>query len=158
MDIFIKISVFFIGFVIVALTISSALSTFVLPRAARSQLNRIVFGIMRRIFEFILKFVRTYERRDAIMAYYSPISLIMLVPVWYTLILAGYTAMYWSLGVGDLVADFRLSGSSLLTLGFCHLRYYPCKRFLFFRSSYRTFAGRFADGLFANDVCRFFAP
>ena len=42
----------------------------------------------------------------------------MLVPVWYALILVGYTAMYWALGVGDLVADFRLSGSSLFTLGF----------------------------------------
>jgi len=118
MDIFIRISVFIFDFIIVALTIFSALSTFVLPRAARSQLNRVVFGIMRRIFEFILKFAHTYERRDAIMAYYSPLSLIMLVPVWYALILAGYTAMYWSLGVGDQVADFRLSGSSLLTLGF----------------------------------------
>jgi hypothetical protein len=30
----------------------------------------------------------------------------------------GYTAMYWSVGVGDLFTDFRFSGSSLLTLGF----------------------------------------
>ena len=120
MDILISISVFIFGFIIVVLTIFSALSTFVLPRAARSQLNRIVFGIMRRIFEFILKFAPTYERRDAIMAYYSPISLIMLVPVWYALILIGYTAMYWSLGVVEPVADFRLSGSSLFTLGFAN--------------------------------------
>ena len=55
MDILIRISVFIFGFIIVVLTIFSALSTFVLPRAARSQLNRVVFGIMRRIFEFILK-------------------------------------------------------------------------------------------------------
>jgi len=81
-------------------------------------LNRVVFGIMRRIFEFILRFTRTYEQRDAIMAYYSPISLIMLVPVWYALILSGYAAMYWSLGVGEWFADIRYSGSSLLTLGF----------------------------------------
>ncbi len=100
------------------MTIFSALSTFVLTRAARSQLNRIVFGIMRRMFEFILKFFRDYEQRDRIMAYYSPISLIMLVPVWYVLILSGYAAMYWALGVGDWYADFRYSGSSLLTLGF----------------------------------------
>lgn len=120
MDILIRISVFIFGFIIVALTIFSALSTFVLPRAARSRLNRIVFGVMRRIFEFILKFAHTYERRDAIMAYYSPISLIMLVPVWYSLILMGYTAMYWALGVVEPVADFRLSGSSLFTLGFAN--------------------------------------
>ena len=118
MELFIKISFFIFGLVIVVMTIFSALSTFVLTRAARSQLNRIVFGLMRRIFEFILRFTNTYEQRDQIMAYYSPISLIMLVPVWYALILVGYAAMYWSLGVGDWFADIRYSGSSLLTLGF----------------------------------------
>lgn len=100
------------------MTVFSALSTFVLTRAARSQLNRIVFGMMRKIFDFILLFTRSYEQRDQIMAYYSPISLIMLVPVWYALILIGYGAMYWSLGVGNLFMDIRYSGSSLLTLGF----------------------------------------
>ncbi len=118
MEIFIEISVFIFGLVIVVMTIFSALSTFVLTRAARSQLNRVVFGLMRRIFEFILRFTNTYEQRDQIMAYYSPISLIMLVPVWYALIMLGYAAMYWSLDVGDWFADIRYSGSSLLTLGF----------------------------------------
>jgi hypothetical protein len=118
MDILIRVSVFIAGFVVVVLTIFSALSTFVLTRAARSQLNRVVFGVMRRIFDFILHFANTYERRDAIMAYYSPLSLIALVPAWYALILAGYAAIYWSLGVGDWFADIRYSGSSLLTLGF----------------------------------------
>ena len=118
MDILIKISVFTIGSAITVMTIFSALSTFVLTRAARSQLNRVVFGFMRRIFDFILRFTNTYEQRDQIMAYYSPISLIMLVPVWYALIMLGYAAMYWSLGVGDWFADIRYSGSSLLTLGF----------------------------------------
>jgi ABC-type multidrug transport system fused ATPase/permease subunit len=118
MDIFVRSLVFILGLFVVVLTIFSALSTFVLTRAARSQLNRVVFGIMRRIFDFILRFTRTYEQRDAIMAYYSPLSLMMLVPVWYALILAGYAAMYWSLGVGNWFADVRFSGSSLLTLGF----------------------------------------
>lgn len=118
MEIFIKVFVFIAGFVIVALTVFSALSTFVLPRAARSQLNRLVFGLMRRAFEFILKFFPTYEQRDRIMAYYSILSVMMLVPAWYFLVMAGYAAMYWSLGVGDLYADFRFSGSSVFTLGF----------------------------------------
>jgi hypothetical protein len=52
------------------------------------------------------------------MAYYAPIGLLLLLPTWYLLILAGYAAMYWALGVGDLFAVFRLSGSSLFTLGF----------------------------------------
>jgi len=110
--------VFLLGLALVVATVFSALSTFVLPRAARSRLNRLIFGVMRRIFEFMLRFTRSYEQRDAIMAYYSPLSLIMLIPVWYLLIMTGYTAMYWSVGVGDLFLDFRFSGSSLLTLGF----------------------------------------
>ena len=110
--------VFFAGLSTVILTLFSALSTFVLPRAARSQLNRIVFGLLRRIFNFLLHFARTYPRRDAIMAYYAPIGVLLLLPAWYLLILLGYAAIYWALGVGDIFAVIRLSGSSLFTLGF----------------------------------------
>jgi len=110
--------VFLLGLLTVILTLSSALSTFVLPRAARSQLNRIVFGVLRRIFNFIMHFAKTYSQRDSIMAYYAPIGLMLLLPTWYLLILLGYAAMFWALGIGDLFAVFRLSGSSLISLGF----------------------------------------
>ena len=114
----IRIFVFIVGLVTVILTLSSAISTFVLPRAARSQLNRIVFGLLRRVFDFLAHFAKSYPRRDSIMAYYAPIGLLLLLPTWYLLVLVGYAAMYWALGVGDLFAVVRLSGSSLFTLGF----------------------------------------
>ena len=109
---------FILGLLIVILTLFSALSTFVLPRAARSQLNRIVFGALRRVINFLLYFTTTYQQRDAIMAYYAPIGLMLLVPTWYLLIALGFASMYWGLGAGDWLFDFRLSGSSLFTLGF----------------------------------------
>ena len=114
----VHIVVFIAGFLVVLLTLSSALSTFVLPRAARSQLNRIVFGLLRRLFDFILHFAKTYPRRDTVMAYYAPIGLMLLVPTWYILIMFGYAGMYWGLGVEPFASALRLSGSSLLTLGF----------------------------------------
>jgi hypothetical protein len=117
-ELLVHILVFAAGLITVILTLSSAIATFVLPRAARSQLNRIVFGVLRRMIKFIFRFVKTYERRDTVMAYYAPVGLLLLLPTWYLLILAGYAAMYWALGVGDLFAVFRLSGSSLFTLGF----------------------------------------
>ena len=110
--------VFSAGLITVILTLFSAISTFVLPRFARSQLNRIVFGLLRRGFEFILHLAKTYELRDAIMAYYAPIGVLLLLPTWYLLILLGYAAIYWSMGVGDVFEVIRLSGSSLFTLGF----------------------------------------
>jgi hypothetical protein len=117
-DNLIRILVFLLGSVMVIFTLSSALSTFVLPRAARSQLNRIVFGILRRIFNFIMHFAKIYPRQDAIMAYYAPIGLMLLLPTWYVLILFGYAAMFWALNAGNWFAVFRLSGSSLIGLGF----------------------------------------
>jgi hypothetical protein len=77
-----------------------------------------VFGLLRRIIDFFLRFAKSYRRRDSIMAYYAPVGLLLLLPTWYLLILLGYAAMYWAMGVGDLFAVFRLSGSSLFTLGF----------------------------------------
>lgn len=114
----VQVLVFIIGLFMVVFTFSSALSAFVLPRAARSQLNRIVFGGLRRVFEFILRFAKTYEQRDAIMAYYAPVGLMFLVPTWYLLISTGFAAMYWGLGVGSWFTVFQLSGSSIFTLGF----------------------------------------
>jgi hypothetical protein len=113
-----RILAFLGGISLVTATVFSALSTFVLPRAARSRLNRLIFRSTRRVFGFIIRFLNTYEKRDAVMAYYAPVSLFLMVPVWYFLIMVGYAAMYWSAGVGDAAAGIRLSGSSLLTLGF----------------------------------------
>lgn len=112
-----QIIIFLVGFALVVGTLSSALSTVVLPRAARSQLNRFVFGSLRHIFEIPLRFTHEYSQRDAIMAYYAPIGLMMLIPTWYVLIAIGYAFMYMFLGFGDFITSFQLSSSSLLTLG-----------------------------------------
>lgn len=118
MENILHIFAFLAGAGIILTTLSSAVSTFVLPRSARSQLNRLVFGVMRRLVELLIRFAKTYEQKDAIMAYYSPVALMLLVPTWYALIALGYALIYWALSAGDFFFDFRLSGSSLLTLGF----------------------------------------
>jgi hypothetical protein len=117
MDILLHTLAFLFGFVVVIMTLFSAISTFVLPRIARSQLNRVVFGLLRRVFEIPMRFTTTFVQRDNIMAYYAPIGLMLLVPTWYILVAIGYAAMYWALGVSGWLFDLRLSGSSLLTLG-----------------------------------------
>jgi hypothetical protein len=109
---------FLVGLIIVVVTLYSAISTFVLPRSARSPLTRLVFRLLRGVFDITMHFAKTYDRRDAIMAYYAPVGLMMLLPTWYLLILLGYAAMYWALGIGNFVAAYELSGSSLFTLGF----------------------------------------
>ena len=118
MNTLLNVIAFIIGITLIGGTLHSAISTFVLPRSARSWLNRILFGFLRRIFEKVMHFFKSYEKKEAIFAYYSPIGLLLLVPTWYMLLTVGYAAIYWSLGVGDVFTSVRLSGSSLLTLGF----------------------------------------
>jgi hypothetical protein len=117
-DLLIRSSIFVLGLFIVISTLFSAISTFVLPRSARSRLTQLVFQFLRKVFAGIMHFAKSFQRKDAIFAYFAPVSLLMLVPTWYVLIALGYATLYWSLGVGSIATCFRLSGSSLLTLGF----------------------------------------
>lgn len=117
MDLLFKLVLFVAGIFLVARTLLSAISSFVLPRPARSRLNRFVFGLVWRVFELIMHSFPDYDRRDALMAYYSPIGLMLLVPTWYVLVSIGYAMMYVALGIEPWQRAFVLSGSSLLTLG-----------------------------------------
>lgn len=113
----IRISVFGLGVLVVAGTLVSAIRTFVLPRSAPDQITRIVFVAMRRLFELRLRRARTYAERDQALALYAPFSLLALPPTWLALVLLGYMGMFWALGVPSWREAFRISGSSLLTLG-----------------------------------------
>ena len=52
------------------------------------------------------------------MAFYAPVTLMVLLPVWVALVLLGYMGMFWAVNRTWLYQAFRVSGSSLLTLGF----------------------------------------
>jgi hypothetical protein len=113
----IRLLLFLLGFSIVAATLLSAVRTFVLPRSAPDRLTRLVFIVVRFFFNLRMRFADTYLQRDRIMAFYAPISLLFLLPTWLTLIMAGFSCMYRALDFSPWDNVFRLSGSSLLTLG-----------------------------------------
>ncbi len=113
-----QLLIFLLGFAIVIGTLLSAVRTFVVPRSQQDPLTRFVFTTVRLFFNLVSKPARTYGNRDSIFAFYAPIALLMLVPVWLTLITFGYSCMFWSSGAPSWYDAFRDSGSALLTLGF----------------------------------------
>jgi hypothetical protein len=115
-----KVVVLIAGVAAVLATLGSALRVVVLPRGIPSRLARRVIRGVRIVFNLRLGRKASYERRDAVMALYGPISLVMLLVAWLTLTAAAYVAMFWALGERTLREAFLLSGSSLLTLGFQH--------------------------------------
>ncbi|MFN8453218.1 MAG: hypothetical protein U0401_00865 [Anaerolineae bacterium] len=112
------ILVFLAGLMLVIYILLSAIRTFVLPRASPEILSRFFFLTMRLLFDLRAKKARSYEERDHLMALYAPLTLILLLPFWLSLILVGYAAMFWAIGVQPWPAAFTASGSALFTLGF----------------------------------------
>src|SRR5207244_11389935 len=96
--------------------LGSAVRVATLPRRVPSRLSRAVFLAMRALFQLRMRRSWSYERRDYVLAFYAPVSLLALLLVWATLLTLGYTAIYWALG-DSLVAAFEVSGSSIFTLG-----------------------------------------
>jgi hypothetical protein len=118
LNIFVRVVIFCLGLFFVASAIRSAVRILVLPRSAQDKIGRTVFRSMRLLFNLRASKVTTYEERDSIMALYAPVSLLLLPVVWLAIVLLGYQLIYWSLGVRGWIQAFRVSGSSLLTLGF----------------------------------------
>ncbi|HLX40869.1 MAG TPA: hypothetical protein VKR42_10060, partial [Ktedonobacteraceae bacterium] len=119
--ILVRILVFVVGLAIVAYIMTSAIRTFVLPRSAPDMLTRTFFLNMRRLFNLRMRWTSTFLERDGIMAMYAPVCLIMLPAVWLTGVLLGYMCLFWAVGVQPWSFAFKVSGSSLLTLGFATL-------------------------------------
>ena len=116
--IFLQIVAFLLGFYLVAVTLLSSIKTFVLPRGAPSRITGLVFRTIRWVFNLRLKRVETYEDTDRIMALFAPIALLAVPVFWVALIIVGYGAMFWGIGVEPPSEALIMGGSSLLTLGY----------------------------------------
>ena len=112
-----------IGVFITGATLLSATRTFVSPRAESDWLTETIFKFFRLIFQTAARIFPKYRQKDRIMAFYAPVVLLSLPPVWLLLISIGFTFIYFALGIPTWSQAFILSGSSLLTLGFAKSEY-----------------------------------
>jgi hypothetical protein len=116
--ILLRVGSFIIGAFMVLWILSSAIRSFVLPRSENVFLTRFVFQMVFRLFRLRLRWTRSYLELDRVMAFFAPISVLILPVVWIACVIVGYTFMFWAVGVETWYNAFWLSGSSLLTLGF----------------------------------------
>ncbi len=117
-EVLLRIALFLAGGYLAGWTVMSAIRSFVLPRGDNVPLTRFVFRRMSIIYRLMAKRAKTYAEQDRIMALFAPVTLLLLPVIWLFLILIGYTIMFYSLGEGTLYESFKISGSSLYTLGF----------------------------------------
>lgn len=119
-----RVVAFLAGAAAVVAIFGSAVRTVVIPRGIPARLTRFVFFQMRRIFRLRARPGAPYEKRDRIMSLYAPVSLLILLLTWLTIVILAYSAMYWALG-RSLREAFTLSGSAVLTLGFANPGHLP---------------------------------
>jgi hypothetical protein len=113
----VRIVAVLLGIYIVLGTLLSAVKTFVVPRSINVWLTRMIFQAVFSFFRLRLRGTQTYEDRDRIMVLFAPLTLLLMPTVWLALLCFGYMFIYWGLMQGTLFDAFKLSGSSLLTLG-----------------------------------------
>ncbi len=106
------------GAALVIAAIGSAVKTVVLPRATASRITRSVFLLLRWVFRIVARPSMSFDRRDRILGAYAPLGLMATLAAWLTLVLAGFSLIFWGTEHAGWGAAFDLSGSSLFTLGF----------------------------------------
>jgi hypothetical protein len=113
----VHVIVFILGAALVMTALSSAVTTFVVPRGAPpAGLTRGAFVLMRYVIEFSVR-PASHTRREKALAYYAPVTLLTLPVVWLACVLLGYAGIYWALGASSWGAAITISRLSLLYLG-----------------------------------------
>jgi hypothetical protein len=106
------------GFAILGGTASSVLRTFVVPRGVVSKVSDMVLDATVRVSRTVADKFADYERRDNILAWAAPLSLMTLLFTWIASFWIGFSLLDFGFTHFTFSAAMRQAGSSIATLGF----------------------------------------
>ncbi|HWG24321.1 hypothetical protein [Actinospica sp.] len=107
-----------LGSFIVLFTWISVVANLVVPRGLRSRYTRFIRDAVRAPFQLVADRCRTFERKDLLLAWSAPLSILVTLLSWLGLSVVGFGFVL--AGVGDINPGKGMleSGSSVFTLGF----------------------------------------
>jgi hypothetical protein len=104
-----------------------AFKTIILPRRAtgRFRITRIFYILTWNPWQFVTRRLGDPRKREAVLSYYGPLSLILLLIVWASGMVVGFALIFYSLGspfqdaraIGAFGTDLYYSGTTIFTLG-----------------------------------------
>jgi hypothetical protein len=106
------------GLFLVMGTMMSVAGTLVVPRGVNSPISVTVERCLDVAFLLVAKRIRSFERRDRILAWQAPLSLLVRLAVWLALIVVGFALLLLPSLKGHLGQAFSEAGSSVFTLGY----------------------------------------
>ena len=113
-----QIIVFLLGLLIALSTLFSAIKQTVLPGRKKVRLSRAVFRTTFRLFRLVIVRIPSEQTRDALLAFYAPMSVMLLPLTWVILLMLGFTMMFWGVSEPSLGTALSLSGAAITTEGF----------------------------------------
>jgi len=114
------------GVVLVAVVLWEAFETIILPRRVTRviRVTRLMYLLTWRPWSALAQAIPNNRRREKLLSFFGPMSLIILLTIWAFGILFGFAAIHWAAGTNlggtDLSgfwADLYFSGSTFFTLG-----------------------------------------
>jgi len=106
-----------VGLVLVLTSASSVIGTLIVPRSVASTVTRKVDTVVNAVYVLITKQVRSFRRRDRILATHAAAILISQIAAWLGMFFVGFSLMFWPLVHGGITEAFRLAGPGLWQIG-----------------------------------------
>jgi hypothetical protein len=117
-----------VGAALIVIILWEAFESIVLPRrvSRRFRLTRLFYRSIWKPWAALARRMRAGKVREALLGYFGPLSLLMLLVVWAAGLILGFAIVFWgpalTLSASDGPASFSaylyMSGSSFFTLGF----------------------------------------
>ena len=94
------------------------IGTFVVPRDTPARVAGSVARVFVTTFQRSSRLFRSWESKDAFLAFLAPTYVLVLLLVWLGLLLLGFAWILWGVAGIDISTAFRETASSMFTLGF----------------------------------------
>jgi hypothetical protein len=115
------------GILLIVTVLFDAFQTIILPRRAtgRFRLTRLFYISTWKPWTFFARSLHHPRKRETLLGYYGPISLILLLVVWAATMVLGFALIYYAIGSpfndpaqpANFHTDLYVSGTTLFTLG-----------------------------------------
>lgn len=115
------------GILCLCIVLLDAFQTIILPRRAtgRFRLTRIFYVVTWNPWVFFARRLPNPRKRETVLSYYGPLSLIFLLVVWAAGMVVGFALIFYSAGSpfsdaaqrASIYSDLYVSGTTLFTLG-----------------------------------------
>lgn len=118
---------FIVGILCLFIVFIDAFQTIILPRRAtgRLRLTRLFYLFTWNPWSFLARRLKNPRHRETFFSYFGPLSLILLLAVWATVMIFGFALLFYSLGspftdstrMPRFYSDLYVSGTTIFTLG-----------------------------------------